>query len=84
MSSIILKKLCKYFGQIDCRIYTTQPMDSEVLVHLKAEAALTEIRAKSPEDQCLDLKAEMWLGVELKRGNIYQAENEQLIGSFGF
>ena len=69
---------------LHCRVYTTQPMGSEVLVHLKPENTDLDLMVKNPEEQCLGLKAEMIVAINPKRGNIFDAVSEELICSFGF
>ncbi|UCF96336.1 MAG: ABC transporter ATP-binding protein [Spirochaetaceae bacterium] len=76
--------LSKRSAELFCLVYTTQPMGSEVLVHLKAVQTDLEIMVKGPEDQCRDLKPEMQVGVRMKRGNIFHGESGKLICSFGF
>jgi ABC-type sugar transport system ATPase subunit len=71
-------------ADLSCVVYTTQPMGSEVLVHLKVAQADLEIMVKGPEEKCRDLKPEMRVGIRIKRGNIFDAESAELICSFGF
>jgi multiple sugar transport system ATP-binding protein len=69
---------------IPCRVYTIQPMGSEVLTHLLPEGSDIRVAAKNPEESCRNLKPETTVSVRLKRGNIYQGETGQLVCSFGF
>ena len=69
---------------LKCRVYTILPMGSEVMVNLRSEQAGLEIIVKSPEVQCLDLEPGMMVSLGLNRGNIFDAETERLICSFGF
>lgn len=69
---------------LHCRVYTTQPMGSEVLVHLKSKKTDVDLMVKNPEEQCLGLTPEMIVTVNPKRGNIFAADSKELICSFGF
>jgi multiple sugar transport system ATP-binding protein len=66
------------------RVYTTQPMGSEVLVHLRAQESDLQVVAKNPEERCLGLEPEMSVGVSVKRGNVYDGQTGLLLCSFGF
>ena len=66
------------------RVYTAQPMGSEILLHLRSEHGPLELLGKCPEEQGRDLKPEMRVAVRLRRGNIYDAGGGLLLGSFGF
>jgi len=65
-------------------IYATQPMGSEILFHLITENKELELILKIPEDQSLNLKADMKVGIQITRGNIMDKESGNLITSFGF
>jgi multiple sugar transport system ATP-binding protein len=65
------------------KVYTTQPMGSEILVHLKSERGQLELMSKCPEEQGLGLRPEMSLTVRFRRGNFFDAAGGQLLGSFG-
>jgi len=66
-----------------CNVYTTQPMGSEILVHLKSKRSNIDIVAKNVEEECLDLKTEMTVSIKPKRGNVYDEKTGNLILSFG-
>ena len=68
---------------LPCLIYTTQPMGSEILVHLKSKIDEIDIMVKGLEEDCLDLKADMTVFVMPKRGNIYDSKSGRNIFSFG-
>ena len=65
------------------RVFTTQPMGSEILVHLKGAGGRLELLGKIPEEQGLDLRPEMDVSVRLQRGNLYEAAGGRLLASFG-
>ncbi len=69
---------------LSLRVYTTHPMGSEVLVHLRAADAPLELVAKNPEERCLGLKPEMPVQAHLKRGNLFDAERGAALASFGY
>jgi ABC-type sugar transport system ATPase subunit len=71
-------------GEVPFRVYTTQPMGSEVIVHLRSERGDLELMVKGPEESCLRLKPEMQVSIRLKRGNILSAATEKTVASFGF
>jgi len=71
-------------SQENYEIYTTQPMGSEILFHLITENRKLELILKIPEDQSLDLKAEMKVGIQITRGNIMDEKSGVLVASFGF
>ena len=71
-------------GDLSFRVYTTQPMGSEVIVDLRSERTGLEIMVKGPEEACRRLEPEMRVSVRIKRGNVLSAESERLVASFGF
>ena len=71
-------------GALKCKVYTTQPMGSEVIIHLRAAENKPGIVVKNPEEHCLGLGPEMTVAVHFKRGNLLDAGSGKLIASFGF
>jgi len=64
-------------------VYTTQPMGSEILVHIKNEGSNLDIMTKNVEEECLYLKPKMAVSITPKRGNIYDEKTGGLVCSFG-
>ena len=68
---------------LPCIVYTTQPMGSEILIHLKSRESNIDIMSKNIEEECIDLKPEMTVSIEPKRGNIYDDKTGLILCSFG-
>lgn len=63
-------------------IYAIQPMGSEMMMHIKPRKSGKDIIAKGSESEYLPLRPEQNVAVMFKRGNIFNRNNGQLIGSF--
>ena len=71
-------------SDLNLRVYTTLPAGSEALTYLRTPDGSKEFVVKGAEEEHRNLQTEQEVGVMFKRGNIYNAEHEELIDSFGF
>ena len=71
-------------SELTLRVYTTLPAGSEALTYLRTLDDKHEIVVRGAEEEHRNLQPEQEVGVRFKRGNMYHAEREELLDSFGF
>jgi len=71
-------------SDLKLRVYTTLPAGSEALTYLRTLDDKHEFVVKGAEEEHRSLCPEQDVGVRFKRGNIYHADSEKLLDSFGF
>ena len=69
-------------SDLKLKVYTSLPAGSEALTYLRTENEHMEFVIKGPEDSHRNLRPEMEVGLHFKKGNIYDAASETLLGSF--
>lgn len=71
-------------GALPAIVYTTLPTGAECITYVKLPGSDLEIVVKGAEEDltCLSDNQTVWLS--FKRGNVFNAESELLIHSFGF
>jgi len=64
-------------------VYASLPMGSEYVTYARLEPGGEEVILKGPEEEHIGLVQDQHFWLTLKRGNIYDAERQDLIASFG-
>ena len=64
------------------KVYTSLPAGSEALTYLRTQNDHIEFVVKRPENLHRKLRPEMEVGLQFKKGNMYNAVNGALLGSF--
>lgn len=69
-------------SELKLRVYTSLPAGSETLTYLRTADEKSEFIVKGPEEKHRDLRPEMEVGVNFKKGNIYDSNSGILLYSF--
>jgi len=69
-------------SELKLRVYTSLPAGSEALTYLRTADEKSEFIVKGPEEKHRALRPEMEVGVNFKKGNIYDANSGILLYSF--
>ena len=69
-------------SELKLKVYTSLPAGSEALTYLRTADEKSEFIVKGPEEKHRELHPEMEVGVNFKKGNIYDAESGILLYSF--
>lgn len=69
-------------SELKLRVYTSLPAGSEAFTYLRTADEKSEFIVKGPEEKHRALRPEMEVGVNFKKGNIYDANSEMLLYSF--
>lgn len=64
------------------KVYTSLPAGSEALTYLRSPDENSDFIVKGPEEHHRDLRPEMEVGVNFKKGNVFDAESGMLLYSF--